>query len=122
MPRPSPELSTSRGSNWSPLLLLLLILLVSLATTGCNSLTVRAPEFNLPPIPPQLMEACPPLDPLPDGKMATLYLALLQDAALYQQCSRRQAALAAVVAYQQEVRAEYQRTLSQQSKPWYQFW
>ncbi len=67
------------------------------------------------------MEACPQLDPLPDGKMATLYLALLTDAAQYQTCSRRQAALAAVVRYQEQVRTEYQRTLSN-TKPWYQFW
>ncbi len=92
-----------------------------LTLSSCSTLHVQAPTLTLPPTPVELMQPCAELEPLPDGQMATLYLQMIRDAAQYQQCSRRQAALSAVVKYQEQVRAEYTKTLSS-TKPWYQFW
>ncbi len=91
------------------------------AMLGCSSLQPRAPELSLPPTPAELMQPCAELEPLPDGQMATLYLQMIRDAAQYQQCSRRQAALSAVVKYQEQVRAEYTRNLKP-STNWWEFW
>jgi hypothetical protein len=88
---------------------------------GCNSLMVRGPELNLPPLPPEVMLPCQEPEPLPDGQLSTLYLQMLRDTGPWGECRRRQAQLVALVKYQQQVRDEYARSLPQQNKPWWKF-
>ncbi len=98
------------------------ILLVCYPLMSCSSLTVRAKELTLPPLPPEVMAPCPEWEPLPDGYLSTLYLQMLKDAATYQECKRRQATLAAMVKYQEEVRAAYAQSLNQSAKNWWWPW
>ena len=102
----------------------LLILSAASVLMACSSLQVRAPEFSLPPLPPEVLAPCAEPEPLPvrEMTMAELYLTLLRDQAPWAECRRRLQQAAAMIRYQEQVRAEYQRTLSQSSRPWYQFW
>lgn len=112
MPRPTP---------------LSAILSASFLLMGCSSFQPRAPELNLPPLPPEVTAPCPEPEPVQadraDGglSLSATFLLILRDAAAAAECRRRQAVLAQMVKYQQQVREEYQRTLSN-PKPWYQFW
>ena len=98
----------------------LLILCACFLTTACASLTVPAPETTLPPIPPELLQPCPAPPPLTDGKIATLYLQMLEDAGREWECISRQAQLAAVVKYREQVAANLRN--QSQNKPWWKFW
>ena len=91
-------------------------------------MSVRAPELTLPPLPPEVLAPCQEPEPVaadrPDGglSLSGAYLLMLRDTAVAGECRRRQAQLVALIKYQQEVRDQYQKTLLQSSKPWYQFW
>lgn len=87
---------------------------------ACSSLTVRAPACFPPPIPTHLMAPCPDLPPVTDGKLATLYQQMLEDAALYRMCQRLHDQMVAVVRYRDKVCDDLNR--SQSSKPWWKFW
>ena len=82
----------------------------------------RAPELSLPSIPPELMQLCSDLEPLKDGQLASLYLQMMRDAAMYHECKRRQAALVAVVKYQEQTRADYAQSQSQSKPTYWKFW
>lgn len=95
-------------------------LLVCCLLSSCQNLTVKEPVCSPPPIPQSLLQPCPPLDPLADGQMGTLYLQMLKDTGTLGECQRRQQALVEVVKYQRQVCDQF---LSQppQSKEWWQW-
>ena len=79
--------------------------LLALLSSGCSpAVTVRV-NCQPPPVPPQLLEPCPPpaVRQLPDGKMATLYQQSIADTDPWGQCVRRQSELAALVKYRDSV-------------------
>lgn len=55
---------------------------------SCASLTKVEP-VAYPPLDPALAKACPPLPPLPDGKVGTIARALVNDADQYRACADR---------------------------------
>lgn len=71
--------------------------------TACAWLTPRA-LVELPPPPAELMEPCPDLRPLPDGRLATVVRTLVADAKLYRDCQDKQARLAALLQFQRTLK------------------
>lgn len=96
-------------------------LLPLLTLFGCTNLAVREPICEPPPIPAALMQPCALPEPLPDGKMATLYLQLLRDTDPWGQCLRSHDRLIEVVKYRDSVCAKIKAD-NAKPKPWYQWW
>lgn len=91
---------------------------------SCQTLQPRVQvNCDPPPIPLALLEPCPPMEPLPDGKIASMYQAMLQDAQAYYECRGKHLQLVAVEKY----RDDFCRRLSQgqqeaAARPWWKFW
>lgn len=97
-----------------------LILSACYLMQACTTLQPRAPVCSPPPIPEHLTLPCPDLPPVKDGKLATLYQQMLEDAALYRQCQRLHDQMVAVVQYREKVCDDINRSHS--SRPWWKFW
>ena len=96
-------------------------LLVSCLLSSCQSLTVQEPVCSPPPIPQSLFQPCPPLPPVADGQMSTLYLQMLQDAGTLGECQRRQQTLAEVVQYRDKVCDQFRSQQPPPVKEWWQW-
>ncbi len=75
-------------------------------TTGCASFRPYVvTTCEVPPIPPDLLaeEACPPLPPLKDGQLGTIYNQMVEDAQTYYECRSARKQLIAVAKYRDQV-------------------
>ena len=63
--------------------------------TQCTPLTPLLPDR--PPLPPELTQACQPLNPLTDGRAATVLRKLVEIGQAYYDCAARHDALARAV-------------------------
>jgi len=98
------------------------ILCACFLTTACGSLTVREPAYKLPPIPAELTQPCQEPEQIPDGKFQTLYLQLYRDVEPWRECRVRQARLAELVKYRQQVEESIRSQNQSAAKPWWKFW
>lgn len=88
---------------------------------GCTSLSVKAPDLDLPPIPDELTARCEePI--LPQGPtFADMYTNAIQNAVgPWRRCVSKDDALIAVVKYRDSVLAKWKAENSKQAKPWWQ--
>ena len=94
--------------------------------TGCRDFRgVAAFPLAGAPIPESLMQPCPLPDPLPDGKLSTLYQQALQDASPsgpWALCIRNHDQLIAVVKYRDSICAHIAEMNKQPPAQWWQFW
>lgn len=80
------------------------------------------------PLPAEVTAPCEPVEKAKadreDGGLSLTgaYLLLARIRPSAEECVRRQAQLVALIKWQDQVRAKYQQTLLDQSKPWWKFW
>lgn len=95
-------------------------LLFVLLLAGCQTITVKPPPCEPPPLPVEALVPCDPPEPIADGKMETLYLHSFVDAALIRDCRARFANLKAQIAYRDAKLKECQQaTTKPEEKPWW---
>jgi len=69
--------------------------------SGCASYRVSPDE--LPPIPANLLQQCPPLTGLANGKPETIANQMIQDARVYSECASRHRNLVEVIRFREGV-------------------
>ena len=100
------------------------VLALSILLCGCTTLVVKPPPFEMPPIPPELLQPCEEWELPKDGSFAAVYESYVANATgPGARCIRKDDKLIEVLKYRAEVEQKLKEYFEREAnKPWWQLW